>query len=233
MNGALLNQERNQAQTVSLRPATPLIRPAQPADALLATELIYLPMGRLADYLFGADDPGRARQVLHELFIRSTNRFSHQFCDVLEVDAKIVALLLAFPGTKLSELAVPTGQQLHEVLGWGGMLRLLRRSLPLLKGREAEADEFYIYTLAVLSEFQNFGLGAQLLAHAESKARALGLSKCSLGVTQTNHLAQRFYERYRYRVVESLSTPTLNQIIGYPGIHRMVKQLEGEFNLPR
>ena len=182
-------------------------------------------MGRLADYLFGSDDPERARDTLAKLFVQAQNRFSFEFTDVLEMRNEVVGVLLAYPGSILSDLGLPMAKQLREIIGFGGMFRLLRRSLVLMQLKETEPDEFYIYTLAVRPDQQNGGLGKRLMAHAEEKARSVGLSKCSLGVTLDNEGALRFYDRLGYQIVETVHLPQLEQRIGYPGYYRLVKQL--------
>lgn len=201
------------------------MRAAQPQDAKQAADLIYLPMGRLADYLFGNDDDGHAREVLAGLFERPQNRFSHQFSDVLEANGEVVGLLLAYPARMLNELAMPTGKVLREIIGVAGMLRLLRRSLPFIRLKEAEPDEFYVYTLAVRPDLQSHGLGKDLLIHGEHKAKTAGLAKCSLGVTMNNQRALKFYQRLGYEVVDTVLVPKVADRIGYPGYYRMVKHL--------
>ena len=201
------------------------IRSASLSDAAIAAELIYLPMGSLGDYLFGGNDSALARQVLRKLFVQPENRFSYRLCDVLTVNDEVTALLLSYPAENIGRLAIPTGKDLRQIIGWMGILRVLRSSIPLLGEKEAEPDEYYIYTLAVRPELQNQGLGKRLLDYAETKARAAGLRKCSLGVTLTNERARRFYERHGYQVVQTVETPRLEKPAGYRGYCRMVKHL--------
>jgi len=201
------------------------LRPATAADARGAAHLIYAPMGRMADYLFGSDDAASALDVLTKLFRQRENRFTHQFSDVLELDRQVVGLLLGYPASLVDEFSVPMAKQLREIIGVGGMLRLIRRSLPLMRVKEYESDEFYIFTIAILPGLQSHGLGARLLERAEERCRAAGLWKCSLGVTTDNEGAIRFYKRFGYRMVETVRVPQLERAIEYPGYHRMVKEL--------
>jgi ribosomal protein S18 acetylase RimI-like enzyme len=203
--------------------AATVIRAAEPEDSGPAADLIYLPMEQLADYLFGADDPARAREVLGHLFAQRQNRFSYEFSHVLESEDGILGLLLAYPASILGQLSMPMAKQLRELIGVRGMFRLLRRSVPLMRLKETEPDEFYVYTLAIEPEFQNNGLGKRLMAHAEALALEHGLRKCSLGVTMNNDRALNFYERLGYKVVDTVPVPHLEQRIGYPGYFRMVK----------
>ena len=182
-------------------------------------------MDRLADYLFGHDDPQCALEVLETLFAAHSNRFSHEFSDVLELKGEVVGLVISYPSEILKDLAVPMGNQLREITGVKGMFRVMKRSIPLMREKENEPDEYYICTLAVRTEFQSHRFGARLLAHAESKAPTAGLQKCSLGVTLNNKRARRFYERHDYAVADTVPIPKLEKAIGYPGYWRMVKRL--------
>jgi GNAT superfamily N-acetyltransferase len=129
-----------------------VIRPADPDDAGPAVELIYLPMGRLADYLFGANDPERAREVLGKLFLFERDRFSFQYCDVLELNGAVVGLLLSYPARILKRLALPMGRHLLAIYGWKEMVHFVERSRPLMGVNETETDEYYVYTLAIGNE---------------------------------------------------------------------------------
>jgi ribosomal protein S18 acetylase RimI-like enzyme len=117
--------------------------------------------------------------------------------------------------------------QLIQVYGWLGAVRFVQRSRPCMGLKEAEPDDYYVFSLAVHPDYQNNGIGWQLLAHAERKARAAGLPRCVLGVTIDNDRAIRFYERHGYRYLETVRTPVLEKKIGYKGYQRMAK------NLPR
>lgn len=204
------------------------LRAAIADDARAAAELIYAPMGRMADYLFGGDDAACAVDTLAKLFVQLDNRFSHQFSDVLEADGQVVGLLLGYPAHLLESFSAPMAKQLRQILGWGGMLRLIRRSLPLMGLKECEPDEFYIFTISVLPAWEDHGLGTRLLTRAEERCRAAGLSKCSLGVTIDNERAIKFYKNSGYRVLETARVPPLERAIQYPGYHRMVKELQLE-----
>lgn len=214
-----------QGATQTVHSTRPELRAAVPEDASAAVELIYLPMGKLADHLFGEDAPAKAREVLHELFEQSNNRFSYEFAEVLELNGTVGALLLSYPSNSLEDLSIPMAKQLRASIGWGGIFRLLKRSLPLLRAKETEPDEYYIYTVSVRPDYQRQGWGQTLLRRAEEKARAAGLSKCSLGVTLDNVQAKRFYERFNYEVVDTIRIPALEKAIGYPGYYRMLKPL--------
>jgi len=183
-------------------------------------------MGRLADFLFGSDKPLEAENVLAQLFVREANRFSYQFVHVAEMSGRVVGLLLAYSGREIESLRFPMARQLFVVCGLPGMFRFLRRGLPLMGVKEAEAEEYFVNSLAVLPSFQGQGIGTHLLSWGESKARTLGLQKCSLTVEIGNRQASSLYEHLGYRIVATVEIEQLSRRIGYRGFHRMVKELD-------
>lgn len=58
----------------------------------------------------------------------------------------------------------------------------------------------HISVIAVTREAEGRGVGAALMAHAESWARARGSRRLTLSVFASNHRAQRLYERSGYEV---------------------------------
>jgi len=182
-------------------------------------------MGRLADFLLGSDKSSKAESVLRQLFVREANRFSYQFVDVAEMSGRVVGLLLAYSGREMESLKFSTARQLFVLYGLPSIFRFLRRGLPLMGVKEAEVEEYFINSLAVLPSFQGQGIGTHLLSWGESKARTLGLGKCSLTVEIGNRQASNLYEHLGYRIVETVEIEQLNRRIGYRGFHRMVKKI--------
>lgn len=199
------------------------VRPAILMDAQMATHLIHMSMERLADFLFGSNEPIKAKNVLAKLFIQPQNRFSHQFADMSEMNGKAAGLLLSYSGRTMMHLEIPMGRQMVTICGVVGFIQFLRKSLPLIFSSEAEADEYFINTVAVLPGLQGKGIGTHLLKYAEEKAKAEGLRKCSLSVEIGNYRARSLYERLGYQVVNTTKLDRLERLIGYKGFHRMVK----------
>jgi ribosomal protein S18 acetylase RimI-like enzyme len=182
-------------------------------------------MGCLADYLFGNDNPDAAKEALRQLFLREQNRFSYRFADVIELDRDIAALLLSYPAHILNGLAIPTGKEMMEVLGAGGMARTIKRSVTFMRRKEYLPDEYYIFTVAVSPDHQNNGIGKHLLAIAQRKAIEAQLPRVSLGVTLNNHAGVRFYSRIGFQIVETVKMARLARLIEYPGYYKMVAKL--------
>lgn len=201
------------------------VRPATPADFRTVTFMIHMTMGQFANYLFGAGDPAKAISVLTQLFTQQRNRLSHQFADVVETDDKVIGVLLSYSGRMMNHLGISMGQRLWEIYGAIELVRFVRRALPLAFAREANADEYFINTLAVLPDFQGQGIGTRLMSYAEHKARNMNCNKCALSVKVSNLRARHLYERLGYRVVATTQFDWPQRVSGYAGYHRMVKAL--------
>ncbi len=68
----------------------------------------------------------------------------------------------------------------------------------------AEANpemDYEVRRLYVLAEFQNQGIGAQLMDAALNQPRMKNAPRIFLDVWEHNHGAQRFYERYGFQVI--------------------------------
>ena len=126
----------------------------------------------------------------------------------------------------MKHLEIRMGKQMATIYGVSRFIRFLCRSLSLMFINEAEADEYFINTVAVLPDFQGQGIGTHLLMYAEEKAKAERLRKCALSVEIDNNRARSLYERLGYRVVKTTKLNRLEQRIGYKGFYHMVKVIE-------
>jgi len=211
-----------------------IITPAKPGDARIASRLIYLAMGKVADFLFGLDSSARATGILEKLFAHNGNRFSYQCVRFAKTrNGDIVGMVLAYPCSETIGLHVAMTRQLIPIYGLLNLFLFLRNALLLLlsvfspkQSIACRRDEYYISTLAVLPEFQGVGTGTMLLAYAEDEARRAGFKKCSLGVDIDNSRAVRLYKHLGYKAVETVKVKYFSERIGSRGFYRMVKDLE-------
>jgi ribosomal protein S18 acetylase RimI-like enzyme len=63
----------------------------------------------------------------------------------------------------------------------------------------------WIYSVAVLPQYQRRGIGTALIRHLESTLTALGCLKVNLQVRSTNAAVIAFYKRLGYTVEERVS----------------------------
>ena len=202
------------------------IGPASPDVAAAASTLIYMTMGGMADYLFGAGDPARARDLLGRLFRLESNRFSYRFADVATLSGQTTGLLISYSGRVMRSLDLQMAVELLRQSGFVDFARFMGRVLPVAGVREAEDDEYFISNVAVLPERQGRGIGTKLLSRAEDKAREQGFRKLSLTVDTKNERARALYARIGFAVTHTVHVEALRKRFGYAGLHRMIKVLK-------
>lgn len=195
------------------------IRPARQNDAPFIAEMIKLSMGSLADYLFGTDGQS-IKKYIEKLVLENAGRFGLRFSFIAESAGISKGILLSYKGRSIDLLNLATFPHLFSAMGFGPALRFMKRGISLPGGSEAVKDEYYISNLGVDPSSQGLGVGSALLKFAEGLARNEKLAKCSLIVALYNRDAFRLYQRFGYRVVETVQSK--DETLGY---HRMVKQL--------
>jgi len=137
----------------------------------------------------------------------------------------MAGLILAYSHRTMRSLELPTAGQILRLTGVKGFMRFVWRALPLLGVKESERNEYFIGHIAVLPEYQGQGIGTQLLAHTENRARELGVRRIALMVDVDNERAMTFYQRRGYKIVERVEVRALMRRIGFPGVYRMLKDL--------
>lgn len=210
-----------------------LITPAKSEDAQIASYLIHMAMGRVADFIFGFGNSADVNDVLENLFALNGNRFSYQYARFAKtLNGEIVGIVLAYPCIETVSLHVVMVRQLLPIYGMLNLLHFLWNALLLFlsvfsptQSTACKNDEYYISTLAVLPNYQGMGIGTMLLAHAEDEAKKAGFRKCSLGVDIDNNDAIRLYEHLGYRKVDTVKIKRFSKRIGSRGFYRMVKLL--------
>jgi len=201
-----------------------VIRPATPTDATLASEMIFLSMGNnLAEYLFGGARL-TVMEILQGLFLLDGNRFSRDVIDIAEWNNQPVGALVSFPGWEFTRRELAIGLGLLKLCGLFDVIRLSWRAFSIANGVETYRNEYYLANMAISPPFQQRGIGALFLEHAEQKAKKAGQKKCSLIVDIENPAALRLYERSGYRVVFTKTYPGAAEE-AHAGYHRMVKEL--------
>ena len=203
----------------------PTLLPATPDMAPAASALIYLTMGKMADYLFGADNAQNAQRILTRLFREKSNRFSFQYTQVATLSGDVIGLVIAYSGRLMKSLGLPTAISLIRAGGFLGFIRFLKRAFPLFGIKEAENDEYFISHIAVLSAHQGQGLGKYMLSQIEKTARKQGFNKISLSVDVKNEHAFSLYSQIGFNMIETIKIKSLQKQMGYSGFHRMVKVL--------
>ena len=202
-----------------------LLRSATVDDAGASTQLIYMTMGSMADYLLGGDDATEAKNTISRLFRRKKNRYSFEYTDLAIIDGEVAGLLLSYAGKVMKSLNFPMVESMFSVNKVPETIRFFYRSLPLMTIKEVEEDEYFINNVAVFSKFQGHGVGTFLMSLAEKRTHESGLSKCALTVGTENGRAVRLYEHLGYQIADTVVVKRLKKHIGFSGLYRMVKSL--------
>ena len=142
----------------------PILQPATPDVAPVASALIYLTMGKMADYLFGSDNAQNAQGLLKRLFRKKSNRFSYQFTEVATLSGEVTGLVIAYSGRLVKALELPMVLHLIHAGGVLGFIRFVKRAFPMFGVKEVENDEYFISNIAVLPAYQGRDLGKCLLS---------------------------------------------------------------------
>jgi len=205
--------------------APPPLKPATHQITEVASRLLYLTMGRLADYWMGLDNSRIAQQVLCRLFRARQNLFSYQFAEYAEVASQPAGLVLSYPARSMKDLEIRTVLRFLGAAGIAASVRMVVRSYPLQSIAEAAPDEYFLAHIAVLPEFESRGLGQQLLRRAEAKASEAGLPKITLTVDADNARAISLYTRAGFQITSTTTLESLRRRFQYHGYHHMAKAL--------
>ncbi len=200
------------------------IQPARPEMAPAASALIYLTMGKMADYTLGAGDARRARRMLASLFRAENNRFCHRLTDVALVSGRVVGLILSYPTSRKVALELATAADLLRFGGLPYFLDVVYRTLPLAFVKEWDGAACFIAHLAVSPDYRRRGIGCALLATVEGRARARGHRALALTV-EVNSPALAFYRHLGFRITGNVMIPSLRRRLGYEGFYRLCKEL--------
>jgi ribosomal protein S18 acetylase RimI-like enzyme len=171
-----------------MTPSNISLRPGQIEDVALLAEIVYFAGEGLPLYLWsklaGPDetawDVGRRRAA------REDGSFSYRNATIIESNGTAAGCLIGYEITDAPE-PIP-----------GDMPAMF---VPLQELENLAPGTWYVNVLAVSPEYRRGGLGTELLALADEKARTLGKRGLSVIVSDANANAQRLYERCGYREV--------------------------------
>lgn len=126
------------------------------------------------------------KHPLYEVFVKLAARTDAQYsyCNALvaEIDGNAVGAIVGYDGARLYELRAPLQTLIVEKTG-----RLLDIE------DETSVGEFYIDSLAVLSQYRGCGIGRKLLCAMRERAFEAGFSRVGLLVDVENPDAEALY----------------------------------------
>ena len=160
-----------------------VIREAVRADACF--------LGLVVVMALGADETHPLYDIFVELAGRDDAQYS--FCNALvaEVDGVSAGAIIGYDGGRLHELRAPLYAIMQQRFG------------EVLKIEDETAEgEFYIDSLAVLSQYRGCGVGRALLCEAIQRAFGSGAERVGLLVDLENPRAEALYSSLGFERVE-------------------------------
>lgn len=200
-------------------------RPATPADAEIASRLIFDTFPLLSAYIFGLGDKDQAKDILARIFVLEDHRFSYQVTEMVMQDEEIVGMFIAYPAQELPRLdrgLLKVIIKQHSLLD---KIRMLVRGLPAIFIEEAKPNDFLLSNIAIAKAKRGQGIGGQVLAYVEEKARTAGYNRLALIVEMDKDNACRFYETQGFEVRAKLPEPPHRVKHLGSGFQQMVKDL--------
>lgn len=174
-------------------------RPANGGDASAMAELVNIAGDGLPLYIWGKlAKPGQtAWDVGLERARLGLGGFAFQHTVVREVDGAVAACLIGYPPADpskptsespkpMSDSPKPPGDELPAPLA------------PLMELGELSASTWYLNVLATFPQFRGRGIGGELMKVAIERARASGVARMSLTMSDANVAARRLYESHGF-----------------------------------
>ena len=199
--------------------AQPQVRPYREGDSGAVAPILYESSGGLYDRYAGSRR--LAERTIARALEREGNTASGDVVSVAEVDGQTAGAMAAMPFAEWTPRAhafLRTTIRSIPPWRWPGAFRIYRAG-----GRSGTGPPetcFYVDSLATAERFRRRGVARALLAHAEQRARELGLDGVALDTWQDNSAALSLYIGAGFR--ELARTPGRG---GLPGGVLLLKQL--------
>ena len=189
---------------------TLVIEQASRDEADIAAKLTLMAYKDLSYEIFGTSNDEKVLEYYASLWRLENSRFSYRYSHIAKVDEKPVGLMTCYGAALTKKLVSPTVKHMIKLRGMGIIWHIathINYFYRFATTIEAQPDEFYIGTLAVLPEYRGYGIGAKLLEHMMGLAKEQGFDKCTLLVEASNNAGIRFYERNDFKKIFHAAKP--------------------------
>lgn len=204
-----------------------IVRPARKEEADTGANLLFMSGPQLFTYAFNRT-PEAIKQLLARLWPRNEHIFSYQWAHFAEADSQVAGIISGFTCQELRRASSRMPIVFARTLWPWDLARMVGRAVDMAGlSPEVPDGDYYIGNVAVLPEARSQGLGHELLAFAEERARQRGCRRCALDVVVENLRAQALYRDCGYVIADTHKSPRLAERCGISGMHRMVKVLSG------
>ena len=177
-----------------------LIRPPEPSERGVVSELILQSDCGLLTALFGAE----VCLLLTHLQSKPSNPYSSSNILVIADQTMSPSIVGALVGSRMDEARRSNLRAAALLFRWYGSAVITRFSRLARAGRVLEGlgpADFYLSHIAVLPERRGRGAGRDLLRAGEQRARKQGATRLVLDVEAGNGGARSFYDRLDYRLL--------------------------------
>jgi len=203
-----------------------VIRSGTADDAPQAAGLILSTLHEFGDRLFGFGDHDQAVGVLDQLFRLPGNRFSYQYAAIGASISEVAGIMMAFTQGQMRRAMAITALQMMRVFHLCEIPAFLMKAIPYRSEEKIYPDELYIAHLAVADSHRRKGVGFRLLEHACQAALDQGKCKLSLITEAANAPAQALYEKFGFKLIETILPPPAMRSESSQGDVRMVMQIK-------
>lgn len=169
--------------------------------------LIYESAPKLFALMFGS----QAIAYLTNLVERSHNRFSYQYIRTAEIEHRVVGIVTLVPAAYVNDAADYSNILTFRQKLWLKLVQhlLLQRVLQ----HNYPVGTFYIGNIAVATQYQNQGIGRQLLLQCITEAQTAS-STIFISVNVNNRRAQKLYESLGFQVVATKTIHLFGNTVG-------------------
>lgn len=196
-----------------------IMRKALPGDAEDFISLIILSAPLFFKKLYG----NRFKSILQYLFSHQCNLFSFQHVYFAESGGKNAGMILEYDWRSKKQEDLRTGLLMLKYME----LNFIKRLPLFLKARDVigrvNREEHYISNVAVYPEYRGMGIGTDLIAEVEMKARINGAKKIALDVEAENLKAVNLYKKLGYTIAKKSSIRLHGELFSF---YRMCKKLK-------
>ena len=193
-------------------------RNAKTSDAEDFARLIYFSAPSFFSALYGRD----MKSIMQNLFKEKNNLFSYQYTQVVEINNKVLGIILSYDWYIKQKMNLTTGIKMLKYMH----INFVKKIPVFLKTKDVvgflSKGNYYISNVAVYPEYRGRGIGKKLFFEAEKNARKAGSDTLALDVETDNFKAIAIYKKNGFVIEKENSVQLKKQLFSF---YRMYKDI--------
>ena len=193
-------------------------RNAKTSDAEDFARLIYFSAPSFFPALYGCD----MKSIMQNLFKEKNNLFSYQYTQVVEINNKVLGIILSYDWYIKQKMNLTTGMKMLKYMH----INFVKKIPVFLKTKDVvgflSKGNYYISNVAVYPEYRGRGVGKKLFFEAEKNARKAGSDILALDVETDNFKAIEIYKKNGFVIEKENSVQLKKQLFSF---YRMYKDI--------